>query len=51
MESGVQKKLYSREYEGLLRSTFVISENGIIEQIFMKVKTKDHTNQILETIK
>ncbi len=45
------KKLYGREYEGLLRSTFVISKDGIIEQIFMKVKTKDHTNQILETLK
>lgn len=45
------KKLYGREYEGLLRSTFVINENGIIDQIFMKVKTKDHTNQILETLK
>ncbi len=45
------KKLYGREYEGLLRSTFVISEDGKIEQIFMKVKTKDHTNQILETLK
>ncbi len=45
------KKLYGREYEGLLRSTFVISEEGIIEQVFMKVKTKDHTNQILETLK
>ena len=45
------KKLYGRDYEGLLRSTFVISEDGIIEQVFMKVKTKDHTNQILETLK
>jgi len=45
------KKLYGREYEGLLRSTFVINENGIVEEVFMKVKTKDHTNQILETIK
>jgi len=45
------KKLYGREYEGLLRTTFVINENGIIENIFEKVKTKDHTNQILETIK
>jgi len=45
------KKLYGREYEGLLRTTFVINENGTIENIFEKVKTKDHTNQILETIK
>ena len=44
------KKLYGREYEGLLRTTFVIDENGKIEQVFTKVKTKDHTNQILETI-
>lgn len=45
------KKLYGREYEGLLRSTFVIDGDGIITNIFEKVKTKDHTNQILETIK
>ena len=45
------KKLYGREYEGLLRTTFVIDENGIISDIFTKVKTKDHTNQILESIK
>ena len=44
------KKLYGREYEGLLRTTFVIDETGIIEEVFTKVKTKDHTNQILETI-
>jgi len=31
----------------VLRSTFVISADGVIEKIFKKVKTKDHTNQIL----
>jgi thioredoxin-dependent peroxiredoxin len=45
------KKLYGREYEGLLRTTFVIDENKIITNIFSKVKTKDHSNQILESIK
>ncbi len=45
------KKLYGREYEGLLRTTFVINKNKEIINIFEKVKTKDHTNQILETIK
>lgn len=44
------KKMYGREYEGLLRTTFVIDENGVIEQIFSKVKTKEHTKQILESI-
>ena len=42
-----EKKLYGKTYMGVLRSTFVISEEGIIEKIFPKVKTKDHTNQIL----
>jgi thioredoxin-dependent peroxiredoxin len=32
---------------GLLRTTFVIDEEGVIEKIFRKVKTKDHTAQIL----
>ncbi|PLX13884.1 MAG: thioredoxin-dependent thiol peroxidase [Marinilabiliales bacterium] len=45
------KKLYGREYEGLLRTTFVIDEQGTISEIFSKVKTKDHTNQILDSLK
>jgi len=44
------KKLYGREYEGVLRTTYIIDENGIIEKVFKKVKTKDHVNQILESI-
>jgi len=44
------KKLYGHAYEGLLRTTFLIDEVGKIEEVFTKVKTKDHTNQILETI-
>jgi len=42
-----EKKLYGKVYDGVLRSTFVISGDGIIEKIFTKVKTKDHANQIL----
>ncbi len=42
------KKMYGREYEGVLRSTFIIDEKGNIEKIIRKVKTKDHANQILE---
>ena len=44
------KKLYGREYEGLLRMTFVIDQQGVIKQIFDKVKTKEHTQQILKTL-
>jgi len=41
------KKLYGREYEGVYRTTFVINEEGIIEHIIKKVKTKAHAEQIL----
>ncbi len=43
-----KKKFMGREYEGTHRVTFVIDEEGKVEKIFEKVKTKDHTNQILE---
>lgn len=41
------KKFMGREYDGIHRTTFIIDEKGIIEDIITKVKTKDHTNQIL----
>ena len=43
----VEKKLYGRTYMGTARTTFVIDEEGIIIDIISKVKTKDHTAQIL----
>lgn len=43
-----EKKLYGRTYMGTLRTTFIIDEKGIIEDIIEKVKTKDHTAQILK---
>ena len=46
-----EKKMYGKTYEGVLRKTYVINGKGIIEQIFEKVKTKDHTNQILNELK
>lgn len=45
------KKLYGREYEGLIRSTFVLNEAGIVEEIFTSVKTKEHTEQIIKKLK
>ena len=44
-----EKKLYGKTYMGVLRTTFIIDEKGIIEKIFSKVKTKTHTEQILES--
>ena len=43
------KKFMGREFEGILRTTFIIDENGRIEAIFKKVKTKTHAAQILES--
>ncbi len=42
-----KKKMYGREYEGVHRTTFIIDENGNIENIIRKVKTGDHVAQIL----
>ncbi|MGB0186532.1 MAG: thioredoxin-dependent thiol peroxidase [Flavobacteriaceae bacterium] len=42
------KKFMGREYDGIHRITFVIDENGIIEDVITKVKTKEHTDQILK---
>ncbi|MBP7464025.1 MAG: thioredoxin-dependent thiol peroxidase [Bacteroidales bacterium] len=49
-EAWGEKKMYGKAYEGVLRKTFVISEEGIIEAIFEKVDTKNHSDQILKTI-
>lgn len=44
----VKKSMYGREYMGVARTTFVINEDGTIEDVIEKVKTKEHTNQILK---
>lgn len=41
------KKFMGKEYDGIHRTTFIIDENGVIEDIIEKVKTKEHTAQIL----
>ncbi len=45
-----KKKMAGREYYGIIRTTFVIDENGIIDEVFTKVDTKNHSEQILKTI-
>lgn len=42
-----EKKLYGKTFMGIVRTTFLISEDGKIERIISKVKTKDHSSQIL----
>jgi peroxiredoxin Q/BCP len=41
------KKFMGKEYEGIYRHTYVIDEQGVIEQVLEKVKTKEATEQIL----
>ena len=42
------KQLYGRTYMGLHRTTFLIDEKGIIRKIFLKPKSKQHTEEILK---
>ena len=43
----IEKKMYGKTYMGTARKTFLIDENRVITDIIEKVKTKEHTNQIL----
>jgi len=45
-----EKSMYGKKYMGVLRTTYIIDENGIIEEVFSKVETKDHTNQIIKAL-
>ncbi|WP_336069389.1 thioredoxin-dependent thiol peroxidase [Mesoflavibacter sp. CH_XMU1404-2] len=44
------KKFMGREYDGIHRKTFLVDENGVVEHVIDKVKTKDHAAQILELV-
>lgn len=41
-----EKMNYGKTYMGIIRTTFIIDENGVIEKVFKKVDTKNHTEQI-----
>ena len=42
------KMFMGREYDGIHRMTFIIDENGVVERVIEKVKTKAHAAQILD---
>ena len=42
-----RKKFMGREYDGIIRTTFIISETGMIEKMITDVDTKNHADQIL----
>lgn len=45
------KQMFGNKYMGLLRTTFLIDEKGIIKKIFLKPKSKQHTQEILKAWK
>lgn len=47
----VKKSMYGREYMGVARTTFIIHKDGTIAQIFEKVKTDIHNDEVLEALK
>jgi len=44
------KKNYGKEYEGLIRSTFVVGKDGIIEQAWRNVRAKGHAERVTKAI-
>jgi peroxiredoxin Q/BCP len=46
-----QKKLFGREYMGVLRTTFVIDEKGVIKKVFTRPKNKAHAEEIIAAMK
>jgi len=44
-----EKKFMGKVYDGIHRKTFIVDENGVVARVIDKVKTKDHTAQILES--
>jgi len=45
-----EKKMYGRTYMGVMRTTFLIDEKGIVEKVIKKVKTKQHSEQIFSEL-
>ena len=46
-----EKSMYGKKYMGVVRTTFVIDEKGIIKKIFPKVKVDDHNKEVMEALK
>jgi thioredoxin-dependent peroxiredoxin len=43
-----EKQMYGKSYFGVIRTTFIIDEKGVIEKIITKVDTSGHTEQIFK---
>jgi peroxiredoxin Q/BCP len=45
-----EKSMYGKKYMGVIRTTIVVDENGLITHVVSKVKTKDHSAQLLDLL-
>lgn len=45
------KKLYGREYMGIVRSTFLIDENGVLAKEWRNVRVKGHVQNVLDAVR
>ena len=45
------KKLYGREYDGVLRSTVLVASDGTVAQVWPKVKPADHADDVLAALR
>jgi peroxiredoxin Q/BCP len=50
-EAWGKKKMMGREYEGILRISYLINEQGLIEKVYGEVDTNEHAAEVLEFIK
>lgn len=46
----VEKSMYGKKYMGIERSTFLIDENGIIQDIWRKVSVPNHIESVLQAL-
>jgi len=45
-----EKKMYGKTYEGMIRSTFLIDEGGVVSEVFRKVKAKGHADRVVDNL-
>ncbi len=47
----IEKSLYGKKYMGIDRATFLIDSDGVVQQIWRKVKVAGHVDEVLEAAK
>ena len=45
-----KKKMYGKEYEGIIRSTYILDQNNVITHVFQKVSVKGHAEEVAKAL-